>query len=244
VGAKTSVLVYADGDAPGLPRDAPERDVEKTVSLIRRLYPGWNGDTVADAPLVDELRPEQGVVYAGCFPGVDIICDRKVMIERPSELPRHLLEASPHRRVILHAMNSVVDWFAYAIWEDGTLTRSLSLSPEQGVIENIGDPLPFETAYWAGEHPVRQREGWPPYALPFHPLELGGGPALQALLGFCIEGTPLASDIDAEAIRLSGFRVPVTDSITQADVEAFTKTHRLTRHTFGPDGSLIPLENS
>src|SRR3954464_12632676 len=55
VGAKTSVWGYADGDAPGLPRDAPERDVEKTVSLIRRLYPGWNGDTVADAPLVDEL---------------------------------------------------------------------------------------------------------------------------------------------------------------------------------------------
>lgn len=94
MGAKTSVLIYADGDAPELLRDAPERDIEKTVSLVTRLYPGWNGDTVADARLSDELRPEQGVVYAGCFPGVDIICDQRVMIERPSELPSHLLEAA------------------------------------------------------------------------------------------------------------------------------------------------------
>lgn len=200
--------------------------------------------TVPDAPLIDELRPEEGVVYAGCFPGVDIVCDQQLMIDRPSELPGHLLEASTHPRVILHAMHSVVDWFAYAIWEDGNLVRSLSLSPEQGVIEDIGDPLPFETAYWAGEHPVRQREGRPQYALPFHPLELGGGPALQALLGFCVEGRPLASDIDAEEIQLSGFRVPVSDPITQAEVEAFTATHRLTRYTFGPDGSLIPIEDS
>jgi hypothetical protein len=34
-------------------------------------------------------------------------------------------DAASGRRVILHAMQSVTDQFAYAIWEDGTMVRSL-----------------------------------------------------------------------------------------------------------------------
>ncbi|WP_420719932.1 DUF6928 family protein [Streptomyces sp. NA13] len=40
------------------------------------------------------------------------------------------------------------------MWEDGHLLRSLSLSPDSGVIENIGTPLPFEQPYWAGDRPA------------------------------------------------------------------------------------------
>ncbi|MGW3628080.1 DUF6928 family protein, partial [Streptomyces sp. NPDC000880] len=29
-------------------------------------------------------------------------------------------------------MHSVVDWLAFAVWEDGRLIRSLSLSPDDG----------------------------------------------------------------------------------------------------------------
>ncbi|MFJ9730973.1 DUF6928 family protein [Streptomyces sp. NPDC101171] len=53
---------------------------------------------------------------------------------RPSELPEHLVAASAGRRLVLHAMHSVVDWLAFAVWEDGRLVRSLSLSPDSGVI--------------------------------------------------------------------------------------------------------------
>lgn len=36
----------------------------------------------------------------------------------------------------LHAMHSVVDWFAFAVWgPDGKLRRALSVSPANGVIE-------------------------------------------------------------------------------------------------------------
>ncbi|MDT0546544.1 hypothetical protein AB0H07_41450 [Streptomyces sp. NPDC021354] len=49
------------------------------------------------------------------------------MIDSPSRLPEHLVAASAGRRLILHAMHSVVDWFAFAVWDDGRLIRSLSL---------------------------------------------------------------------------------------------------------------------
>ncbi|WP_407918019.1 DUF6928 family protein [Kitasatospora sp. NE20-6] len=33
----------------------------------------------------------------------------------------------------------------------GSFARSLSLCPDDGFIENIGEPLPFEAPYWAAD---------------------------------------------------------------------------------------------
>lgn len=60
--------------------------------------------------------------------------------------------------VTLHAMHSVVDWFAYAMWTNGKLVRSLSLSPGSGIPEDIGQRLPFEEPYWSGEFPALDSE--------------------------------------------------------------------------------------
>lgn len=245
MGAKTALLVFTDGNPSELLRDAPEPDPHSTAALVKRTNPGWDGSITADGSLSEGSYPSEGTVYAGCFPGIDILCDRQVMIERPSELGDRFLSAGNKQTVILHGMHSVTDWFAYAIWENGTLIRSLSLAPDSGIMEDIGTPLPFEEPYWAGEHPVTPTPGWPeedPYAFPFHPLELGGEAALRALLGFVVEGRQLASDIDADAIRLTGFKVPVSDPISQADIQEFMRTHTLTRYTYGPDGTLIPIE--
>ncbi|MFG2262275.1 DUF6928 family protein [Streptomyces sp. NPDC048720] len=143
---------------------------------------------------------------------MDFIGDQRVMIDRPSELPEHLVTASAGRRLVLHAMHSVVDWLAFAVWEDGRLVRSLSLSPDSGVIEDVGEPLPFELPYWAGDRPVVP---WPdeeeePYPLPFHPLDLGED-ALRALCGFVREGRPEPDDLDTDGIRLHGYRVRVRE---------------------------------
>jgi hypothetical protein len=54
------------------------------------------------------------------------------------------------RTLYPHAVHSVVDFFAYATWEpDGTLRRWFSLSPDSGVISDVGTPLPFEEKYLA-----------------------------------------------------------------------------------------------
>jgi hypothetical protein len=88
----------------------------------------------------------------------------------------------------------------------GRLRRSLSLSPDSGIIENVGEPLPFEQPYWAGERPVDTDEPDQPYPLPFHPLEMAED-ALRNLFGFNYEGLYLDDDPDLEQITLAGFLV-------------------------------------
>jgi hypothetical protein len=247
MGAKTAILVYADGEPAELLRDARDPEPDATRALVARTNPEWAGSpSSSSGSLGDDLYPGQGTVFAGAFPGVEVLCDQQVMIDRPSELPASLLQAgSNQRRIILHAMHSVNDWLAFAIWESGTLVRSLSLSPGSGIIEDIGTPLDFERPYWAGEHPVLTPSlpGRPPYPLPFHPLELGGEAALRALLGFSVEGRPLDTDIDPCAIRLAGFEVPVVNPITQEDVREFVRTHTRKRYRLVPGRGLVQIED-
>lgn len=100
-----------------------------------------------------------------------------------------------------------VDWFAFAVWAgDGELWRSLSLSPDHGIMENIGPPMAFEAPYWAGEHPVGTDDDEYPYPLPFHPLELAED-ALRALFGFTYESRYLDDDPDLGKIVLAGYRL-------------------------------------
>jgi len=140
---------------------------------------------------------------------------------------------------------------AFAFWEAGPLLRSLSLSPDSGIIENIGEPLPFEMPYWAGDRPADVIP-WPdqddePYALPFHPLELGED-ALRALCGFVQEGRPEPDDIDAGSIALHGFRVRDPHAPDLAEQEA--KLRRAVEamrpprsFTLTPDGSLVERDS-
>ncbi|MET8982981.1 hypothetical protein ABZX85_46150 [Streptomyces sp. NPDC004539] len=215
MGAKTGLLVYADGDVPELLKRVGDADGARTAELVWRLYPGCGIEEAGGMGLSDAVYPSEGTVYAGSWPGVDVIGDREVMLDFPSRLPEHLVAASAGRRLVLHAMHSVVDWLAFAVWEDGRLVRSLSVSPDDGIVENIGEPLPFELPYWAGDRPA-EIIPWPgeedePYALPFHPLEFGED-ALRALCGFILEGRPHPDDVDAEAVQLHGFRIRNPDA--------------------------------
>ncbi|MER5872212.1 hypothetical protein [Streptomyces sp. NPDC002044] len=211
MGAKTGLLAYADGDITAALREVTEADTTETAGLVERLYPGWVTEAREGEILSEGTYPADGLTYAASFPGVDIVCDRRLMIDRPSQLPEHLVAASAGRRMVLHAMHSVMDWLAFAVWEDGRLVRSLSLSPDSGVIEDIGEPFPFEAPYWAGDHPVEMDPDWEdeaPYPLPFHPLELGEE-ALRAFFGFILEGRRAPTDIDPDEVRLHGFRLTV-----------------------------------
>nr|WP_218025210.1 hypothetical protein [Nocardia jejuensis] len=162
-----------------------------------------------DSTLLACVYPPDDHTYATVLAGAEVLCDQRFMLDRPSQLAEHLRKAGTGRRIIMHAMHSVVDWLAFAVWEDGTLIRSLSVSPEDGIVENIGDPFDFELPYWAGKHPVEPVPGWPdqsPYPLPFHPLELGEH-ALRCLFGFVVEGYDDPADVRAEDIRAHGFLV-------------------------------------
>ncbi len=144
LGAKTALLTYAAKDPVESLRQARGFDPAATRALVAATHPAWEGTASSDGDLLDDCYPPEGTVYAGSFPGIDILCDRDVMDYPPSEFPARYLDAAAGRRVILHAMHSATDGFAYAVWKNDSLVRSLCLSPDDGIVENIGAPLPFE----------------------------------------------------------------------------------------------------
>lgn len=103
-------------------------------------------------------------------------------------------------------MHSVVDWFAFAVWRAGQLERSLSLSPDSGVLEDIGAKMAFELPYWAGEHPaVDANDEDDVYPFPFHPLDLGEA-ALAEFFGYQLEGFIDESMFEPDEIALMRYK--------------------------------------
>jgi hypothetical protein len=247
MGAKTALLAYTNGSiAQVLRADAVAR-LGDTVALVTGLFPGWTVEPTDRSSLSEAVYPPDGIAYAGAFPGVDVICDRRFALAAPSQLPQRLIAAGRSRRLILHAMHSVSDWFAFAVWDNGELIRSLSLDPGGGVGEDVGERFPFEAPFWAGEHPVHRTPGWPnqePYPLPFHPLDLGEA-ALRELCGFVLEGSPNPNDIDADAVGLYGFRLQDPSApdpaVEHARMQQRVKRMKRRSFTYGPDGALVEI---
>jgi len=176
MGAKTALLALTHGDGFPAPLGAARATQDATEALVRRIHPGLDVAPIGDGTLFEDLYPPDDVTYAAVLAGTDLVIDRRLVLDRPSHRPEHLRRAGAGRRIIMHGMHSMVDFLCFAVWDDGTLVRSLSLSPDGGVREDIGEPYEFELPYWAGDHPVTPTPGWPdrgPYPLPFHPLDLG-----------------------------------------------------------------------
>ncbi|MGK5556355.1 DUF6928 family protein [Actinomadura kijaniata] len=245
MGAKTGLLVFSDGDVRPMLRRAAPPDPAEVEALVRRVHPDYAVEPAGEGVLAHSTYPPDDVTHATVLPGAVVLCSQRFMLDRPSELPEHLLELGGGRRIITHSMHSVVDWLAFSVWEDGEPVRSLSLSPDEGVMEDIGEPLPFELPYWAGGHPVEPDPAWDggePYPLPFHPLDMGED-ALLALFGFTLEGGHEADEVDASRVPTRGFRVFDPTGEEQAAREAMRE--EALRHmgpprvlTPGPDGTL------
>jgi hypothetical protein len=185
MGAKTWMLVYADGNARDALLRRPPLDRDATTAFLATLFPEDTLVPLGDGDL-SFTCPDDNELCAGCFDGVAVVAAKEFGGDYPSRLPQRFIAARAGT-VTLHAMHSVVDWFAYAQWVNGTLVRSLSLSPDSGVLEDFGSRLPFEEPYWAGQHPAVDGDEEDAYPFPFHPLELGEA-ALAALFGYHIEG--------------------------------------------------------
>lgn len=188
MGAKTCMIAFCDGDAGAALRLRPGLDREASRLLVQSLFPSDKFSPAQDSTLA-EAYPRGREVFAGVFPSLSIVSAAEFAPDRPSKLDGRYLKPGAGRFVYLHAMHSVVDWFAYAVWKDGVLIRSLSVSPDNGVMEDLGEQRAFEVPFWAGERAVDGDESGEDsgYPLPFHPLELGEA-ALLDLFGFQLEG--------------------------------------------------------
>jgi len=124
MGVKAWILAYADGDVSPVLRTWPSLDIDASRSHAARLYPGCRLTEVEGFDLYSYV--DDGYVTVGSFPHLALVSTRKLAVDRPSELDRRYLDAADGRTVYLCVMYSVVDWLAYAVWVDGTLTRSFN----------------------------------------------------------------------------------------------------------------------
>jgi hypothetical protein len=204
MGAKTWMLVYSEGMPREILKDIPVLDRDATIAFVERLFPSQKLVALDDGDL-SHTCPADDEIVAGCFPGLAVVAAKEFAVDYPSRLPAEFIDAFPDRSIYLHAMHSVVDWFAYAVWKNGQLQRSLSLSPDSGILEDIGARLAFEEAYWAGNHPATDPdEDDNDYPFVFHPLELGEA-ALQSLFGYQLEGMT-DTQLEPETIPLMRFK--------------------------------------
>ena len=201
MGAKNWLLAYvdADADAAEILRSRPELDRAATEKFVLDLYPAaWDTKTPGD---LGYTNPPDEQVLGACYGGLSLLATSDAALDYPSRLDVRFIDYAKGRNLYLHAMHSVVDWFAYAIWKDGFLHRALSLSPDSGLMEDLGQRLPCEEPFWEGKHPV----GGGDYPFPFHPLEMAEE-VLCALLGYHLEGT--VTDIDPFDYELMAFQRP------------------------------------
>lgn len=205
MGAKTWMFVYSNGSAKAALGAARSLDRDASAELAQRLFPSEKLEPLPDGTL-SFTNPHDDELVVGSWSGVSVIAAKEFAIDRPSQLPTAFLSQASSGTAYLHAMHSVVDWFAFAIWENGKLRRSLSLSPDDGIVEDIGDRLPFEKPFWGGQHPaVDPNDEEDDYPFPFHPLELGEA-ALAEFFGYQLEGIVDPSLLDPEYVPLLRFK--------------------------------------
>jgi hypothetical protein len=204
MGAKTWMLVYADSNAREALKAHPQLDRAATLQLAKKLFSGEKLEPLGDGDL-SYTCPADDELHIGCFAGVSVIAAKEFGIDYPSALPQAFIEAGGRGKIYLHAMHSVVDWFAFAVWSNGTLTRSLSLSPDSGILEDIGQRLPFEGPYWSGQHAAVDDEEEDAYPFAFHPLDLGEA-ALNDLFGYHLEGLVDSAQLEPETIPLVRYK--------------------------------------
>jgi len=198
------MLVYAKEKAAEALRRGPQLDPDATLQFATSLFPKDKLEPIGQGNLLYTCPPNDEL-HIGCFPGVSILAAKEFAIDHPSKLPARFISAGGSGPIYLHAMHSVVDWFAFAQWINGKLVRSLSLSPDRGILEDIGQRLAFEEPFWLGQNPVTVDSEEDDYPLPFHPLELGEA-ALKEFFGYQLEGFLDATLLQPESIPLVKYK--------------------------------------
>jgi len=195
-----ALLVAVSG---GLPRQDlathPLGSVDASRRAAEAVLPGLVGDQLPDGELAEYCYPYDGI-YAGTFGGTALVTSQHD--ELLSWVP-----PGGGRNAYRVYMQSVVSSASLSYWgADGTF-RDFGGSLEDGPFTNIGQPLPFEVPFWAGQFrdPNIAAE-YPGGHMPFHPMDLGEE-ALREFFGFVGEGTPRADDLDAFEIGLHGFEL-------------------------------------
>lgn len=204
MGAKTWMVVFSNGDIPSIWNRTPKQTCKRNGEILTTLFPNKKFKEIETGNLANTY-PSKRTVQISDFGAFVVVATEAVAIDNPSKIPRTLLKLFEYKYTYVFAMHSVVNWFAFAVWKNGVLIRSLSLDSETGVIEDLGEHLSFEEEYWANKHPATDPEDEDDsYPLPFHPLEFGENTLLN-LLGYQYEGIESLNKIDPELVAMRCF---------------------------------------
>ncbi|MET9483281.1 hypothetical protein [Streptomyces sp. NPDC006638] len=201
MGSKAAVVMFVEADPREVFRNGLEINHLKSKLLAEEIL-GTAAHETEPVALDLAVWPSVGVACTASLPGLEVVCSRKLAKPHPSQLTEEISRLAAGRVAYGVFMHSAEDWAAFAVWSGGELVRAFSVSPEAGIIEDVGEHLPFETPFWSGERAVRNEVK---YALPFHPLQLGNE-ALRAFFGFILEGREDASCFDPEEFEIPSFR--------------------------------------
>jgi hypothetical protein len=208
MGAKAWMLVYTDLEEPLLLSKYGILDRSLSEQLAKSAFPKHRLESLDDLTLCDVCPPDDEIL-AGCFESVSFLSASEFGLDRPSKLNERFVSLTKSKRTFLFAMHSVVDFFAFAVWENGELRRSFSASSDDAIIEDIGQRFEFETPYWNGEHQLEEMEDddgvESSYPLPFHPLDFGES-VLSNLLGYCFEGPMPVDGLDPFDFSLLNYK--------------------------------------
>lgn len=210
MGAKTTMLVVADGDPKALFAAGVELNQAATLEKLSEYFPGQRFEGMGRGDLGDTYARSADEVYIGHFGQVTVLASVEFAHDKPSDIHPHFFKVAGDRDVYTHAMHSVVDFFAFSVRKGGVVVRSFSCSPDNGIMEDLGARLPFEAPFWAGKHPADDPEDlaepdYEPYPLPFHPLDLGEA-ALAEFFGYQLEGFVDPTLLDPCSIPLLRFK--------------------------------------
>lgn len=202
MGAKTRMLITSAGNACETLTKRPSLDRDAAQAYAQSLFPNETLSQIEDGHL-SYTNPPDDQLRVGSYGDAKVLAAKEFGMDYPSMLAKQFIPKSGV--TTLHAMHSSVDWFAFAHWIDGRLIRALSLSPDSGVLEDIGEHMEFEKPYWAGEFPAVEEGEEDEYPFDFHPLELAEA-ALLHFFGYQLEGYVDRDLVDPEEFPLLRFK--------------------------------------
>jgi hypothetical protein len=207
MGMKCNLLALS----PGVPRDDLAAHAPASQDVARRvaeaLLPGRVGAPLREGSILEDSLPPADQLFVGVF-GPTV-----VLASEDFEAFAHVARAGDAQgRTAYHLMmHSVSDAAGITVCDArGEVVREVVLGADMDRAEVeaglIGQPLPFERPFWAGERPLDllPGEASDPDDLPFWPMDFGEE-ALRWAFGFVGEGEPRSDDLDGFAIPLHGF---------------------------------------
>ena len=191
MGSKCNLIVLADGIPKATIASDAAPDPIRTVSALREFFPGVDFQPTGDTEL-DDVWPSRGELHACVIDDVFMIADQDIEWFEPTDEISKRLHAP---RAYLFGMHSVSDWGGFVMLEDGRVRRYVNLTCDDGVIDDVGEPLEFEVPYWSGEHDDLEEEGYDDHeqdgyddaTLRFHPIDFVNA-GLRHLVGVQTEG--------------------------------------------------------